>query len=239
VASIAGNPAVIASVIGAPSVLASIPNVASIKVASWFPGADVVASVIGHAAVIASIAGWANVTASIGGFPSVLASIPNVASVVASVVGNAAVTATIAGWANVTATIGGAPSVVASIAGLPSVAIASLLPYVRPNTIYSAISAIARVQASTDNAAALAAKGAGVFNYITQLSVINAAASYGGAVNLCDGTGTLFTGFANIGGGFAVHFPTPLKPAANATVYVSVPVYSLDLFVTVSGFQGA
>ena len=230
-ASVVGNPAVIASIVGAPSVLASIPNVPSISVASFYVPVNVIATVVGNPQVIASVAGFANVVATIPNVANVaVQSFYITPNVVASQIGNAAVTASVAGFANVVATI---PNV-------PSVGVVSFGPYVRPYTVGSQWSTIARVQASANNAAPVSAKGANVFNYVTQLSVMNAAASYGGQINLQDGTGTIFVGYAApAGGGFAVNFPAALKPAANATLFIGVPVYSLDLFITISGFQGA
>lgn len=231
VASVIGNPAVLASIAGVPGVLASIPNVANVAIQSVYVPFNAVASVIGNPAVIASIAG----------VPSVLASLPNIPSVsLASAYAPVTVIASIPNVPNMVASVIGNPAVIASVAGLPSVTVASFNVPVQPYTMGSQIGAVARVQASAYDAAPIAAPGANVYNYITQYSVINGAASYGGVVHLHDGTNTLHVGYAGpAGGGFAVHFPAARKPAANATVFVGVPVYSLDLYVTISGYQGA
>lgn len=161
---------------------------------------------------------------------NVLASIPNVAAI------------SVASWfvgAGVVASVVGNAAVTASIVGLPSVAVASITALIRPYTILSQWSKVARITASSGVAAAQAAPGANLYNVVTGLSVVNAAASYGGLVQVADGTGTLFAGYAHAAGGFVRTFLAGLKPAANATVYVNAPVYSLDLLVTIDGFVGA
>lgn len=222
----------------------NFPAVQPVSIASWYIGGNVVASTIGTIFAVVNTAAAGTQDCFVGGsvnvVGNVLASIPNVAQVaVASWFPGAGVVASVVGNPAVIASIAGVPSVLASLPNVAAVAVASFLPHVRPFTIGSQFSAIAHITASDNNVAAISAKGAGVYNYITGISVINAAASYGGAINLQDGTGTLFIGYAPPGGGFVRNFPAGLKPAANATVFLGVPVYSLDLYITVDGFQGS
>lgn len=85
----------------------------------------------------------------------------------------------------------------------------------------------------------LAAAGASIRDYLTHISVINAAVSAGTPVNIGDGTATLFTGYAaEKGGGFVAVLPVPLRPAQNATIWVAATVASALLHVNISGFKG-
>lgn len=247
----------------------NFPTVQPIGVASWFPGASVVASVAGRPTVIGSvhISNWptvqpvsiasnyvSNVVAStIGTLYAVVNTAAagtghmvvntqatvNLAATVFAVV-NTGAAGTQNAVVNTQATVNiAAGNIVASIPNVANVAIASINTFVRPYTIASQWASLARIQASVGVTAARAAPGANLHNYITGVSVVNAAASYGGLFHISDGTSTLFVAYAApAGGGISRPFLAALKPAANATVFVGVPVYSLDLLISLDGFVG-
>ena len=219
-----------ASVPGYPGVVVTLPQVSKVSVASWYALGQVVASTVGTIFAVVNTTATGTINAVVNTQATV-----NVTGTLYAVVNTGAVGtqyAVVGGSLNIVG------NVLASMPNVVSVGVASL-PHVRPYTLGSQWSAVARIQASVANAAAVPARGAGLYNYVSALSVVNAAASYGGPVNLCDGTATLWTGYAAAaGGGVAVAFPQALKPAANATLFIAVPVASLDLYVSISGFRG-
>jgi len=96
--------------------------------------------------------------------------------------------------------------------------------------------------AITDNAAhdVIAAGGAGIYNYITQILVTNSHASTGTLVTIRDSDGTaIYSGYAAAaGGGFSCSFPTPLKsPASNKKVQAICGTTGANVYVSINGFQ--
>lgn len=88
--------------------------------------------------------------------------------------------------------------------------------------------------------------GSGVFNYITQITVVNADATVGTIIELQDGSsGTTFyrlpapAAINSVGvTGSTFTFPTPLKQTtANTALYVKCTTTSADVYVSVTGFQ--
>jgi hypothetical protein len=86
----------------------------------------------------------------------------------------------------------------------------------------------------------LAAGGAGVKNYITQILVTNASTSVGTLVDIVEETsGTvLYTGYAGPEGGFSVSFTTPLvQGTANKKIQAKCVTTGADVTVSISGYK--
>lgn len=92
----------------------------------------------------------------------------------------------------------------------------------------------------------IGAGGSGVFNYITQITVVNADATVGTIIELQDGNaGTTFyrlpapAAINSVGvTGSTFTFPTPLKQTtANTALYVKCTTTSADVYVSATGFQ--
>lgn len=103
--------------------------------------------------------------------------------------------------------------------------------------------AITTSMTGTTSTSLLAAPGAGLFNYITQVTVSNAHATQGTDLVLQDGNGgTAFwtiPAAANYGGA-TIHFNPPLKqPTANTALFVANVTTGASTKVSVNGYTGA
>lgn len=105
-----------------------------------------------------------------------------------------------------------------------------------PTTPCSGFTAAITGVAATD---VIAAGGAGVFTYVTQVLVTNSHASVGTLVSLQDSDGTtIYTGYAApAGGGYTISFPTPLKmPVANKKLQAICGTTGSNVYVSANGF---
>lgn len=113
------------------------------------------------------------------------------------------------------------------------------LPYANPeNFVRGATSDIT----DTTDTQVIAAGGAGVKLYITQILVTNGDADTGTFVNIKDGSGgtTLYTGYAaSGGGGFSVTLPVPIVTTANTGLYAGCATTGATVRVSASGYKGA
>jgi hypothetical protein len=114
------------------------------------------------------------------------------------------------------------------------------LPYANPENFINGATA---AMTGTTSTSLIAAPGAGLRNYITQLTVSNSHATVGTDIELQDGNGgTTFYVIpaAAVYGGAALTFPTPLKqPTANTALYVKNSVTGASTRVSASGYKGA
>lgn len=98
--------------------------------------------------------------------------------------------------------------------------------------------------ASTATTSAIAAPGAGLFNYVTDISCFNTGAT---ATTLLvqngSGGATIFTGFAPAGGGFVEQFATPIGGvnhiASNTAVFIQAGSSTSSLVCNLQGFKGS
>lgn len=102
---------------------------------------------------------------------------------------------------------------------------------------------ITTAMTGTTSTSLLSAPGAGLYNYVTQITVSNAHATQGTDIVLQDGSGgtTLYTipAAANYGGA-ALHFSPPLKqPTANTALFVANVTTGASTKVSVNGYTGA
>jgi hypothetical protein len=89
---------------------------------------------------------------------------------------------------------------------------------------------------STTSPATLFASGAYTV-YITQLLVTNAHATVGTVVNIQDGSGKIYVGYAApAGGGFSINFPTPLETVGGSTIEVTCNTTGSSIYVSANGF---
>ena len=95
----------------------------------------------------------------------------------------------------------------------------------------------------TTSTSLIAAPGAGLYNYITQVTVSNAHATVGTDVVLQDGNGgtTFYTiPAAAVYGGAAITFNPPLRqPTSNTALYCVNVTTGASTKVAASGFKGA
>lgn len=103
--------------------------------------------------------------------------------------------------------------------------------------------AITTAMTGTTSTSLLAAPGAGLRNYITQITVSNAHATVGTDIIIQDGSGgtTLYTIPAGPAyGGASISFPVPLRqPTANTALYCANVTTGASTKVSASGFKGA
>lgn len=221
-----------------------VGNIVASTIGTIFAVVNTSAAGTGHMVVntqaTVNVAGGVLV-ASVIGAPSVLASLPQVSRMA------------VASWfpgAGVVASVIGAPSVVASIPNIPTVAIASAYwPWSMTGSVHvgnypgpapaNIVSGIGRTAGVTTGVSVLAAAGASLRNFITAISVVNAAVSAGTPFNVYDGTATLFTGYAaEKGGGLAQAFTVPIKAAVGGTIVIAATVASSDLYATLVAYKG-
>jgi hypothetical protein len=114
----------------------------------------------------------------------------------------------------------------------------AIMPYALPANFLSGVTA-----AITDTSVAqiIAAQAAGVRIYVNSITVTNSHATVGTVVEIRDGTSTvLFRGYAApAGGGFTVHFPTPLKGTAATALNAYNITNGSNTYVSASGFAAA
>jgi hypothetical protein len=86
----------------------------------------------------------------------------------------------------------------------------------------------------------IAAQGASVKTYLTDIIVTNGHATQGTFVNIQDGSTTKITGYAAAaGGGFAHHFRRPIPGTANTAWNVQCETAGATVRVSGAGFKGA
>lgn len=113
-----------------------------------------------------------------------------------------------------------------------------VLPYGHPSSYVNGASAgdITNTTAS----AVIAAQGAGIRVYVTQVTVTNSHATVGTFVNVLEGTNVIFVGYAApLGGGFTATFPTPLRGGANAAINIQAVTTGASFRGAVSGYKAA
>lgn len=113
--------------------------------------------------------------------------------------------------------------------------------YCLPENLVSG--AITTAMTGTTSTSLIAAPGAGLYNYITQVTVSNAHATVGTDVTLQDGNGgTAFYTIpaAAVYGGAAITFNPPLRqPTSNTALYCVNITTGASTKVSASGFKGA
>lgn len=116
-----------------------------------------------------------------------------------------------------------------------------VLPYANPENFVSG--AITTSMTGTTSTSLIAAPGAGLRNYITQITVSNAHATVGTDIAIQDGSGgtTLYTiPAAAVYGGAVITFPTPLRqPTANTALFCANVTTGASTKVSASGYKGA
>jgi hypothetical protein len=116
-----------------------------------------------------------------------------------------------------------------------------VLPYANPENFVSG--AITTAMTATTSTSLVSAPGAGLRNYITQITVSNAHATVGTDVAIQDGNAgtTIYTiPAAAVYGGAVVTFPTPLRqPTANTALYCANVTTGASTKVSASGYKGA
>jgi hypothetical protein len=133
-----------------------------------------------------------------------------------------------------------------TLAGLVSTAIPAgtnnigvVYPYALPASLTSGVTA---AMTGTTSTSLIAAPGANLRNYVTQLVCTNSHASVGTFVLVQDGSGgtTIYNAYAAaVGGGFALTFPAPLRqPTLNTALYVQDVTTGANVICSASGFSG-
>lgn len=116
-----------------------------------------------------------------------------------------------------------------------------IFPYCLPENLVSG--AITTAMTGTTSTSLIAAPGAGLYNYITQVTVSNSHATVGTDVTLQDGNGgTAFYTIpaAAVYGGAAITFNPPLRqPTSNTALYCVNITTGASTKVSASGFKGA
>lgn len=116
-----------------------------------------------------------------------------------------------------------------------------VLPYANPENFVSG--AITTAMTGTTSTSLIAAPGAGLRNYITQITVSNSHATVGTDLHLQDGNGG--TAFyiipaAAVYGGAVLTLPTPLRqPTANTALYIVNVTTGASTKAAASGYKGA
>jgi hypothetical protein len=116
-----------------------------------------------------------------------------------------------------------------------------VLPYANPENFVSG--AISSAMTGTTSTLLIAAPGAGLRNYITNITVSNSHATVGTDIIIQDGNGgtTLYViPAAAVYGGAVINFPTPLRqPTANTALYCANVTTGSNTKVSASGYKGA
>jgi hypothetical protein len=116
-----------------------------------------------------------------------------------------------------------------------------VLPYANPENFVSG--AITSAMTGTTSTSLIADPGAGLRNYITQITVSNSHATVGTDVVIQDGSGgtTLYTiPAAAAYGGAVLTFPTPLRqPTAHTALFCANVTTGSSIKVSASGYKGA
>jgi hypothetical protein len=109
-------------------------------------------------------------------------------------------------------------------------------PYSIPENIVSGVTAAITGTADT---AVIAAQGAGVRIYVTQMVILNTSAT-ATLVNIKDGTTTIYTVNAPATTGqIQLTFPVPLRLTANTALNVACGTTAANVIVSASGYKGA
>lgn len=109
-------------------------------------------------------------------------------------------------------------------------------PYAIPENMLSGVTAAIT---NTSNTAVIAAQGAGVRIYVTQMVVLNTSGT-ATLVNIKDGTTTIYTVNAPATSGqIALTFPVPLRLTANNALNVACGTTAANVIVSASGYKGA
>lgn len=116
-----------------------------------------------------------------------------------------------------------------------------VFPFCLPENLVKG--AITTAMTGTTSTSLIAAPGAGLYNYITQVTVSNSHATVGTDVTLQDGNGgTAFYTIpaAAVYGGAAIQFNPPLRqPTSNTALYCVNITTGASTKVSASGFKGA
>lgn len=116
-----------------------------------------------------------------------------------------------------------------------------MFPYSLKENLVSG--AITTAMTGTTSTSLIAAPGAGLFNYITQITVSNAHGTVGTDIAIQDGSGgtTIYTiPAAAVYGGAVVTFPAPLKqPTSNTALFCANVTTGASTKVSASGFKGS
>lgn len=106
-----------------------------------------------------------------------------------------------------------------------------------PETVVRGISAAIT---NTSDTAVIAAQGAGVRIYVTNIVVFNSHATVATQVNIKDGATTIYSVYVNAAGGqVALTLPVPLRLTANTALNAACATTGSNVIVSASGFTGA
>lgn len=109
------------------------------------------------------------------------------------------------------------------------------LPYSIPENFLSGVTAGIT---GTANTSVIAAQGAGLRIYVTQILVTNAHNTVNTVVEIKNDTTVIYRGFAaKGGGGFSLTFPTPLRLAANVALQAANITTGSETYVSASGYK--
>lgn len=112
-----------------------------------------------------------------------------------------------------------------------------VLPYANPENFVNGTTAAI---VDTTSTSTIAAQGAGVRTYITQVTVSNSHATVGTFVKILDGSTIIHEAYAAAaGGGFTATFPVPLRGTANTAVNTQCVTTGANVIASVSGYKGA
>lgn len=90
-----------------------------------------------------------------------------------------------------------------------------------------------------DSTQVIAAQGAGVKIYVTDIMVTCGHATVGTYVKILDGATIIWEGYAAAaGGGFAISLKTPLVGTANTDINAQCVTDASDVIVSIAGYQG-
>jgi hypothetical protein len=110
------------------------------------------------------------------------------------------------------------------------------LPYANPeNFVNGTTGAIT----DTTSTSTIAAQGAGIRTYITQITVTNSHATVGTFVKILDGASIIYEAYAaEAAGGFTASFPTPLRGSGNTAVNTQCVTTGANVIASISGYKG-
>lgn len=118
-----------------------------------------------------------------------------------------------------------------------------VLPYANPENFVSGVITTAMTSTTSTALTGMGAPGAGLRNYVTQITVSNAHATVGTDIIIQDGSGgtTLYTvPAAAVYGGAVITFPTPLRqPTTNTGLFAANVTTGASTKVSASGYKGA
>jgi hypothetical protein len=110
-----------------------------------------------------------------------------------------------------------------------------VLPYAIPENFVDGVTAAIT---GTSDTAIIAAQGAGIRTYLTQITVTNSHATVGTVVEIKDNTTVRYRGYAApAGGGFTITLPTPLKGTANTAWNAANITTGSNTYVSASGYK--